>query len=165
MPQHKPWTPCNQFPAATKITPINATLMYHSPRGKSPNKNTYHAILATIPLGHLLHHHFLTSSVNNNQSPNATGKKKYSTGILLELIALSRPGIYKKMKMTTSAKRIAGNRARFCVALLKIGGCWKMERRRVRVAIKLNLEKVLASCKFEGSCVWAYHCMITKLTK
>jgi hypothetical protein len=73
----------------------------------------YHAILATNPLGYFLHHHFLTSSVNSNHMPNATGKKKYSTGILLELIAVVRPGIYKKMKMTTSANRIAGKSARF----------------------------------------------------
>jgi hypothetical protein len=45
--------------------------------------------------------------------PNATGKKKYSTGILLELIAVVRPGIYKNMNMTTSANRIAGKSARF----------------------------------------------------
>jgi hypothetical protein len=45
--------------------------------------------------------------------PNATGKKKYSTGILLELIAVARPGIYNNTKMTTSANRIAGKRARF----------------------------------------------------
>ncbi len=54
------------------------------------------------------------------------------------------------MKMTTSAKRMAGNRARFWVALLKIGGCWKIERRRVRVAIKLNLKIVLAMVDLRG---------------
>jgi hypothetical protein len=86
-------------------------------------------------LGYFLHHHFRVSSANNNQSPKAAGKKKYSTGILLELIDVVRPGIYRKMKMTTNAKRMAGKRARFWVALLKIGGCWKMERRRVLVAI------------------------------
>jgi hypothetical protein len=111
---------------------------FHLPSLKK-KKPHYQAILATSPLGYFLHHHFLTSSVNNNQSPNATGKKKYSTGILLELIAVFRPGIYRKMKITTNAKRIAGKRARFWVALLKIGGCWKMERRRVLVAIRLNL--------------------------
>lgn len=121
-----------------------------SPHAQTPKQNPYQASLASIPLGHLLHHHFLTSSVNNNQSPKATGKKKYSTGIWLELIVLCRPGIYKKMKMTTSAKRMAGNKARFCVALLKIGGCWKIERRRVRVAITLNLKNVLAFVDSRG---------------
>ena len=99
------------------------------------HETPYQAILANKPLGYFLHHHFRTSSVNSNHNPKATGKKKYSTGILLELIAVFRPGIYRKMKMTTSAKRMAGKRARFWVALLKIGGCWKMERRRVLVAI------------------------------
>jgi hypothetical protein len=33
---------------------------------------------------------------------------------------------------------MAGNRSRFWVALLNAGGCWKIERRLVRVAITLN---------------------------
>jgi hypothetical protein len=37
-----------------------------------------------------------------------------------------------------NANRIAGKRSRFCVLLLKTGGCWKMDRRRVRTAMRLN---------------------------
>lgn len=47
----------------------------------------------------------------------------------------------------TRANAIAGNRYRFCVALLNAGGCWKMLSRRVRRAIRAN------------------HCMTTRLTK
>ena len=37
-----------------------------------------------------------------------------------------------------NANKIAGKRRRFCVLLLKAGGCWKMDRRRVRTAMRLN---------------------------
>jgi hypothetical protein len=104
---------------------INASLFYCTPTTHDIllTKLLYQAIFATHPLGYLLHHHFLASSVNNSHNPNATGKKKYSTGILLELMAVFRPGIYRKIKITTNAKRMAGKRARFWVALLKMGGC------------------------------------------
>jgi hypothetical protein len=69
--------------------------------------------LATIPLGYFLHHHFRTSSVNKSHKPKATGKKKYSAGILLELIVVFKPGIYRKMNMTTKANRTAGKSAKF----------------------------------------------------
>lgn len=38
----------------------------------------------------------------------------------------------------TRANKIAGKRYRFCVSLLNRGGCWMMDRRRVRTANKLN---------------------------
>jgi len=37
-----------------------------------------------------------------------------------------------------SENPMAGNRYRFCVFLLNRGGCWKMERRQVRRARRLN---------------------------
>ena len=33
---------------------------------------------------------------------------------------------------------MAGKRYKFCVDLLKAGGCWKILRRRVRTAIRVN---------------------------
>jgi hypothetical protein len=56
-----------------------------------------------------------------------------------ELIAELRLGMYRKMKMTTNAKRIAGKIHRFWMVLLKVGCCWKIESLRVRVAKRLNL--------------------------
>ena len=37
-----------------------------------------------------------------------------------------------------NAKAMAGKRRRFCVCLLNAGGCWKMERQRVRIARRVN---------------------------
>lgn len=36
------------------------------------------------------------------------------------------------------ANAMAGKSSRFWVALLNAGGCWKIERRRVRTAIRVN---------------------------
>jgi hypothetical protein len=71
------------------------------------------------------------------------GRKKYSTGIGEDFIAVFKPGIYKKTKIIAKANRMAGKRSRFWVALLNTGGCWKIERRLVRVAITLNHSVVL----------------------
>jgi hypothetical protein len=98
----------------------------------------YHASQAIRPFGYFLTHHFLSSSANRSQRPKAMGRKKYSTGMGDELIAVFKPGIYKKTKIIANANRMAGNRSRFWVALLNAGGCWKIERRLVRVAITLN---------------------------
>jgi hypothetical protein len=104
----------------------------------SGNKSIYHASQAILPWGYFLTHHFLSSSANRSQKPKAMGRKKYSTGMGDALIAVFKPGIYKKTKIIAKANRIAGNRSRFWVALLNAGGCWKIERRLVRVAITLN---------------------------
>ena len=53
----------------------------------------YQANQATQPFGYFLAHHFLASSHSKIHNPKATGKKKYSTGILLELIAVVNPGM------------------------------------------------------------------------
>jgi len=99
-------------------------------------QKTYHAIFAIRHSGYLLTQYFLTSSVKSIHKPNATGKK-YSTGILDELMAVVRPGIYKNMKITINANRIARNNHKFWVFLLKIGGCWKIESLLVLVAYNL----------------------------
>jgi hypothetical protein len=108
----------------------------------------YQASLAAKPFGYFLTQYFRASSVSRIQNPNAIGKKKYSTGIPDVLIDRCSPGMYKKMKMTTREKMMAGNSQRFWVILLKAGGCWKMDRRRVLVAKRLNhcLRGIISKC-------------------
>lgn len=63
------------------------------------------------------------------------------------------------------AKAIAGKSSRFWVRLLKAGGCWKMESRRVRTARMLNhcLEEALVEVYEKGQEVETY--MTTRLMK
>ncbi len=136
---------------SNKQTPFFKTKKFPRERA-SPLTNShlpppYHAILAKTPFGYFLTHHFLPSSINKSHAPNASGKKKNSTGTGLAPIARASPGMYRNTKITHSAKAMAGNSQRFCVSLLPMGGCWKIESRRVRVASRLN------------------HCMMTRLTK
>lgn len=93
---------------------------------------------ATQPPGHLLTAYFLASSIPNNPTPNAAGKKKCSAGTALVASTLCSGGMYSQKMAMTRAKAMAGKSQRFCVCLLKQGGCWKMLRRRVRTAMRLN---------------------------
>lgn len=53
----------------------------------------YQATLANHPSGHFLTYNFLTSSVKSIHIPKHNGKKKYSAGIGLLLIADVNPGM------------------------------------------------------------------------
>jgi hypothetical protein len=63
--------------------------------------------------------------------PNAAGKKKCSAGTWDVKRTLWNLGISAQKIAMPRAKTMAGKRRRFCVRLLKAGGCWKIERRRV----------------------------------
>ena len=144
MPKRVSTSPTNAIRAARPFGYLLAKVF----RGpvKSSYQN-YQAIFATKLFGYFLTKYFRVSSVNKSQIPKAIGKKKYSTGIDDERIATSMPGIYKKIKMTTTENRMAGKSHRFCVSLLNAGGCWNIESLLVLVANRLN------------------HCMMTRLTK
>lgn len=100
--------------------------------------SNYQAILPNQLRGHFLTPHFLTSSKNKIPNPKAAGRKKCSAGTLLVPKTLCNCGMYNQKIAITNAKRIAGKMYRFWVTLLKTGGCWKILRRRVRRAMRLN---------------------------
>ncbi len=99
---------------------------------------TYQAHLSNNPPGHFRTPNFLSSSKNKIPRPNVAGKKKCSAGTLLVWSVLWSCGIYSQKIAIQRAKAMAGNKYQFWVCLLKSGGCWKILRRRVRKAIKLN---------------------------
>lgn len=98
----------------------------------------HHAILAMNPSGQRLAVAFLPSSKHNKPNPKVIGKNQYSTGTGLLPNAVWKAGTYNQKIAISREKRMAGNSHRFCVRLLKAGGCWKMLRRRVRMAIRTN---------------------------
>lgn len=117
------------------------------PKGKKKWPSDYHAHRVKSLLGHFLTQYFLVSSRNKTSSPNAIGRKKFSTGTWDVPRVFYIAGIYNQKKAITSANSIAGKRYKFCVAILNNSGWRKILSLRVYMAIKLN------------------HCMITRLIR
>lgn len=82
---------------ASYITaPTSSNLLSSTPKSFNVaflSLTLYQAILANQPSGHFLTQNFLASSVKSIHIPKANGKKKYSTGIGLLLIADANPGM------------------------------------------------------------------------
>ena len=102
------------------------------------SSSLHQATLASKPRGHCLTKNFLASSKSNIPRPNVMGRNQCSTGTSAVPSTSCRRGMYSQKNAMTTANRIAGKSHRFCVRLLKIGGCWKIERRLVRTASRLN---------------------------
>lgn len=112
-----------------------------------PKTKLYQAMRARKPLGHVLTQYLRASSSSNSPMPKAIGKNQCSTGTAAVSSTRVKTCGYSQRKAMASANSIAGKRYQFCVCLLKSGGCWKMDRRRVRTQRRLNHCLVSTSAK------------------
>ena len=101
-------------------------------------RSCYHAVLATKLFGLSLTTHFLPSSKIKRAIPKPKGNNQCSNGTVDVVRTLWNLGIYKKNIAMRSEKRMAGNRYMLREARRNSCGCWRIERRRVRIAMRTN---------------------------
>jgi len=107
----------------------------------------YQANFAAIPFGHRRTQYFLVSSRSKSPHPNPSGINQYSTTTSLVWNIFWKNGMNINNTNTERVNPIAMKMYKFLVVLGPMGGCCRIDNRRVRVmrrfphCIKTNVTK------------------------